>query len=41
MLWKIDDGFDGFQKYVTLMKKRCFEQGIPYRYRDMWGSWTK
>lgn len=41
MLWKIDDGFDGFQKYVTLMKKRCFEQGVTYRYRDMWGSWTR
>lgn len=41
MLWKMDSGFDSFQSYVTLMKKRCFEQGITYRYRDMWGSWTK
>jgi hypothetical protein len=41
VLWKIGDGMDGFQRYVTLMKKRCFEEGITYRYRDMWGSWTK
>lgn len=41
VLWKIDSGFDGFQKYVVLMKKRCFEEGVAYRYRDMWGNWTK
>lgn len=40
VLWKVDDSLDGFQKCVTLMKKRCLEEGITYRYRDMWGSWT-
>jgi hypothetical protein len=31
---------DGFENLVALVKERAFENGLKYRYRDMWGSWT-
>lgn len=40
-LWQIDTGIDEFEQFVALMKKRCFEEGVSYRYRDKWGCWTK
>ena len=32
---------DDFEDLVALVKVRAFEVSLPYRYRDMWGAWTK
>jgi len=40
VLCQVDTGIDNFEQFVALMKKRSFEKGVPYRYRNMWGSWT-
>lgn len=37
----ISDGVDNFDQLVALIKKRSFEEGIPYRFRDMWGRWSR
>jgi len=37
----IGDGVANFEGLVALMKKRSFEEGISYRFRDRWGCWSK
>lgn len=41
MVCRLSSGLGGFEQLVALVKARAFEAGVPYRYRDMWGCWTK
>ena len=35
------DTLEHFEELVALVKTRAAAAGVNYRYRDMWGSWTK
>ncbi|CAJ3476609.1 Uncharacterised protein [Burkholderia pseudomallei] len=35
------DTLEHFEELVALVKTRAEAAGVNYRYRDMWGSWTK
>lgn len=37
---KISSEVEQFEEMVALVKEHAFAAGTPYRYRDMWGSWT-
>lgn len=33
--------WEGFTDLVALTKEYAFAAGVPYRYRDKWGAWTR
>lgn len=35
------DTLEGFTDLVALTKEYAFAAGVPYRYRDRWGAWTR